>query len=157
MLKSPAELKTGGRLLWLFLTNGGQRHFCSVLFPSLWIPCPLLVLVEIGYGIESHHFPSIAITASQWHGMWMRFHLAYPWYGTYPLFVGAGRTGSNLNAVWLIKTWCSREVTYLGRFAQHGQRRGDAALLTGSKHLNQATSLMVEDPALPTADSKRVG
>lgn len=156
MLKSPAELKTGDRLLWLSLTNGGQRHFCSALFPSLWmLLCPLLV--EMEHGIESHHFPPIDVTVSQRHGMRTRFHLAYPWYGAFPLSVGAGRTGSNLNAVWLIKTCCSRGVPRLGRFAQHGRSRGAAALLAGSKHLSQATSLVVEDPALPTVESQRVG
>lgn len=81
MLRSPADLKTGGRLPWLSLTNGGQRHFCSALFPPLWmLPHPLLV--EMGHGTEAHHFPPIAVTACQRHGMQIRqFHLAYHQYG----------------------------------------------------------------------------
>ena len=82
--------------------------------------------------------------------------LIWPRYGAYRLSVGAGRIGSNLGAVWLIKTCRPSEVPHLGRFAQYGQRRGAAAPLVGGKHLSQATSLTVEDPPLPTADSQRV-
>lgn len=63
-LRSPADLKTGGRLPCLSLPNRGQRHFCSSLFPLSGCSF-VLVLVEMVPGMEAHRFPPIAVTACQ--------------------------------------------------------------------------------------------